>query len=572
MPSRATRTTNRAMRRRNEPLQAAMRGPDPGAPGAGRSQEDERSGICPGDPVRAAAGAFVPDIAAKRAALAPEAIAFRDLPSGAAVTYRELDDRARRAAGLLASRGCAAGDRVAVLCRNRVEFFELLFACGKLSAILMPLNWRMPAAELEPLVEDAAPAALLYGEEDAAVARELGGAVPALFALDGGRRGRDGDDRPVDEDGEGGGGESYPALRDRSEPHPGRDSWPVDECWYLLHTSGTSGAPKAVVQTYGMALANYVNIRQAMSIGARDVTLNYLPLFHTAGINLVTLPTLIEGGEVLVMRDFDADRIVRLLAEAALDTFFAVPAVYQQLSLHPEFEALDLSAIRSWGCGGAPMPEGLLQRYLARGARVCNGMGMTETGPTVFLMDPETALEKPDSVGKPQLLSLVRVVGPDGRDVPAGEPGELWFAGPGITPGYWRNAQATAEAFRDGWLRSGDIGRCDEDGYYYIVGRIKDMYISGGENVYPAEVENVLAGHPDILEAAVVGRPDEKWGEVGCAFLLPQPGHRLPPEGELMRYCRERLAAYKVPKAFRAVEEFPRTAAGKIQKHLIEAR
>lgn len=567
------------------------RGVDVSAPGAGRSQRDERSGACPDRPARAAAGGFVPDIAAKRAAMAPEAIAFRDLPSGIAVTYRELDDRARRAARLLASRGCSAGDRIAVLCRNRVEFFELLFACGKLGAILMPLNWRMPAAELRPLVEDAAPAVLLYGNEDAAVACELGEAVPALFALDGGQSGPGDRRRPdghgrQDAENNGGGegdrsgesgdsgrrGENYSALRDRSAPHPGRVRWPADECWYLLHTSGTSGAPKAVIQTYGMALANYVNIRQAMSIGARDVTLNYLPLFHTAGINLVTLPTLIEGGEVRVMPDFDADRILRLFAEGALDTFFAVPAVYQQLSLHPEFETLDLSAIRSWGCGGAPMPERLLQRYLERGARVCNGMGMTETGPTVFLMDPETALEKPGSVGKPQLLSLVRVVGPDGRDVPAGEPGELWFAGPGITPGYWHNAEATAEALREGWLRSGDVGRCDEDGYYYIVGRIKDMYISGGENVYPAEVENVLAGHPDILEAAVVGRPDEKWGEVGCAFLLPRPGHRLPPEDELIRYCRERLAAYKVPKAFRAVEEFPRTAAGKIQKHLIEAR
>ncbi len=217
------------------------------------------------------------------------------------------------------------------------------------------------------------------------------------------------------------------------------------------------------------------------------------------------------------------------------------------------------------------MPAGLLTRYLEQGARICNGMGMTETGPTVFIMDPDRVADKIGSVGKPQMLSFVRIVDAVGRDVAEGESGELWFAGPGVTPGYWRRDDATAEAFsRDGWLRSGDIGRCDAEGYYYIVGRIKDMFISGGENVYPAEVENVLAGHPDILEAAVIGQSDETWGEVGCAFLLPQPQHEVPKDRELRKYCRDRLAHYKVPGRFIAVSDFPRTAAGKVQKHLLK--
>ncbi len=486
--------------------------------------------------------------------MSPGATALRDVVLDVALSYQELDANAGMAAGLLVARGVCSGDRVAILCRNRIEFFELLFACGKIGAILVPLNWRMPAAELQLLIDDAEPALLFFGAADAATLGDLSLQSVETISMDG-----------ADTD-------SYTALRDESNAIAGRRQWPADECWYLLYTSGTTGVPKAVIQTYGMAMANYINIRQAMSIGAHDVTLNYLPLLHTAGINLVTLPTLIEGGEVLVMPDFDLERTLGLLDEGVLDTFFAVPAVYQQISEHVRFDTLDLTRIRSWGCGGAPMSAGLLTRYLEQGARICNGMGMTETGPTVFIMDPDRVQEKIGSVGKPQLLSSVRIVDAAEKDVAEGESGELWFAGPGVTPGYWQRDAATSAAFSsDGWLRSGDIGRRDEDGYYYIVGRMKDMYISGGENVYPAEVENLLASHPDILEAAVIGQADEKWGEVGCAFLLSQPQHALPNDDELVEYCREHLAAYKVPKSFIAVTDFPRTAAGKVQKHLLKS-
>lgn len=216
------------------------------------------------------------------------------------------------------------------------------------------------------------------------------------------------------------------------------------------------------------------------------------------------------------------------------------------------------------------MPNSLLQLFAHQGATVLNGMGMTETGPTLFLMDAENAHNKMGSVGKPQLLASVRVVGQDGEDVEIGETGELWFSGLGITPGYYNSPDATAEAMPDGvWLRSGDLGKQDKDGYYYIVGRLKDMYISGGENVYAAEVEKQLADHPDVLEAAVVGVPDEKWGETGCAYLLADSDRSLPDDTQLAAFCRQRLAAYKVPKYFIFVKEFPRTAAGKIQKHLL---
>lgn len=307
-----------------------------------------------------------------------------------------------------------------------------------------------------------------------------------------------------------------------------------------------------------------------MGLRADDTNLNYLPLFHTGGINLTTLPALIMGARTLITPGFDLERTVNLLETGQLDTFFGVPAIYQAISLHSRFDELDLSNVRCWGCGGAPMPDKLLQQFAVRGATVLNGMGMTETGPTVFLMDEANAMNKIGSVGKPQLLASVRLVGADGNDVPRGVTGEFWFSGLGITPGYYNRPDATGETFTDdGWLRSGDLGRQDEDGYYYIVGRLKDMYISGGENVYAAEVEAQLAEHPGVLEVAVIGIPDEKWGEVGCAYLSSPPGKPGPSDDELASYCKQRMAAYKTPRHFVWVEDFARTAAGKIQKHLL---
>ena len=492
------------------------------------------------------------DFLAKRADLGPDRVAMEDIVHGDRVTYQELNLRTGKTTALLADMGVEQGSRVALLCRNRIEFFELLFACARLGAILVPLNWRMPARELMSLLDDCGAGWLIYGAEDTETASGL--KTEDIFSLH------------LDDASDAG----FYRRRDTLKPVPGRIVWPSDETWYLLYTSGTTGKPKAVIQTYGMAMANYINIAQAMGLRADDTSLNYLPLFHTGGINLTTMPALIMGSRTLLTHGFDLDRTVELLKTGELDTFFGVPAIYQAISLHAHFDELDLSRVRCWGCGGAPMPEKLLQQFASRGATVLNGMGMTETGPTVFLMDEANARTKIGSVGKPQLLSSVRLVDKDGHDVQQGETGELWFSGLVITPGYFQRPDATAEALTaDGWLRSGDLGRQDEDGYYYIVGRLKDMYISGGENVYAAEVEGHLADHPDILEASVIGIADEKWGEVGCAYLLGQPGHSLPSDAEISAFCRQRLASYKVPQQFIAVTDFPRTAAGKVQKHLL---
>lgn len=494
------------------------------------------------------------DFLARRADIAPSRIAMEDLSSGLELSYLEMHERCGRSAALLAGLGVGAGDRVALLCRNRIEFFELLLACARLGAILVPLNWRMPAAELRPLLVDCGAGCLLYGAEDAVVAEQLAGDGLAMIGLDEA------------------GTKGFPARRDAQQPLAGRGAWPADEPWYLLYTSGTTGQPKAVIQTYGMALANYVNICQAMGLRGEDRSVCFLPLFHTGGINLTALPYLMLGARLLVTPGFDLEKTVELIDAGRLDTFFGVPAVYQAIGLHPRFADIDFSSVRCWGCGGAPMPDQLFTQFAERGAVVLNGMGMTETGPTVFLMDTANAHRKIGSVGKAQILASVRLVGADGRDVARGEAGELWFSGLGITPGYYGRPEETEKAFADGgWLRSGDLGRQDDEGYYYIVGRLKDMYISGGENVFPPEVENRLAEHPAVLEAAVIAVADEKWGEVGCAYLLARPGQSLPPDEELVHFLRKRLAAYKVPRHFIAVDDFPRTAAGKIQKHLLPA-
>ncbi|HEY5828086.1 MAG TPA: AMP-binding protein, partial [Hyphomicrobiaceae bacterium] len=421
------------------------------------------------------------DFAAKRAELAPDIVAFEEVDTGRQLTFAHFNDRAARGAAVLERLGIAQGERVAILCHNCATFFEVLFACGKANIILVPLNWRQTPAELNPILADCGARLILHDAATAGLAAALGtagGAKLIDFATydtliagspppSWGRAREGGNHGPLLS--------GFPPPP--SPPHRGEGSlpgqldtrdtaWPTNRVWYLLYTSGTTGRPKAVIQTVGMALANAINVQQATSLTGADSTVNFLPLFHTAGINLHTLPVFLSGGTNIVLARFEVDPLLDLIAAGRISLFFGVPAIYQALSLSPRLPDTDLSQVRHWGCGGAPLSESLIRAFLARGVRVCNGMGMTETGPTVFLMDPAHAVEKIGSVGRPQLLSEVRLVDANGRDVAAGEQGELLFRGPNITPGYFNNPEATASAFtRDGWLRSGDVGRRDADGH-----------------------------------------------------------------------------------------------------------
>lgn len=492
---------------------------------------------------------MIADFINTRANLTPDKIAFIDYNSKKSTSFKEIEERSLAIAGFLNANNVTQGDTIGVLCRNRIEFFELLFACAKIGAILVPFNWRSPIAEIKPLFDDIRPKFLFYGKEDEIPANQIAD-LNQLIGFD----------------------TNYSNIFENKFHFTARKFWPDDECWYLIFTSGTTGKPKAVIQTYRMAIANSINIGQAINIQKDDRFLNFLPLFHTAGINLHTLPAFINGCVSWVIDGFDAEKVLDLINNGEINCFFGVPQVYLLLSQNKNFANSDLSKMRNWGCGGAPLPDYLVETFIKRGAFVCNGMGMTETGPTVFMMDKENVAQKIGSVGKSQIMTIARIVDNDSKDCAPNEAGSLVFSGPNITPGYWKNPNATSEAFyidKDGnkWLKSGDIAKKDDDGYFYIVGRSKEMFISGGENVYPAEVENALLTHENIIEVAVIGVKDEKWGEVGAAFI----NCRIPmTQEEVKAYSKTRLAGFKIPKFIHFVTDFPRTAAGKVQKHILK--
>ena len=496
---------------------------------------------------------LIPDWLVKQAQQFPDKTALVDLFSGRSVSYAQLDDGASRCAEFLRDQwGLKAGERVAILAHNSAEYVELLYACGKLGVIMVCLNWRLSVDELRGIVEDAQPVAIVFGaefEQTGLALADVSG-MKRRMALGAAREGVAGYQA------------SLASASGAGVVMPWRGH---DEIWYLLYTSGTTGKPKGVIQTFGMAFTNAVNGMLAAGLRREDTLLSVLPFFHTGGLNLYLNPMLMCAGTTVIMRQFDVDKSMELL-EGGVTVMFGVPAIYLFLSQHPRFEAADFSRVRSWACGGAPIPKSLLEKYLAKNVTICFGFGMTETGPTVFLTDEATARKKIGTVGKPVMYVEAKVVDSATR-APLGvdQRGELLLRGPGITPGYWNSPEATAGAFEDGWLCSGDIAYCDEDGDYYIVDRTKDMYISGGENVYPAEVENTLYLMECVAEAAVIGVADDKWGEVGKAVIALKPAAEASVES-VIAHCKERLASFKVPRHVVFVPALPRNAAGKVEK------
>lgn len=382
------------------------------------------------------------DLVAHRARVTPNTLAVEDLDDGTRYSYAKLNTQAARfAAAARQHWGLNDGDRVAWLGHNRAEFFVMLFGCAKAGLILVPMNWRLASPELETVLEDCQPAALIYGDELNNVATTLDRKHPSLKLI--GVEHAAGGSRDYHAD--------LAAVEPDLTPHPERNP---DTPWYLLYTSGTTGQPKGVIHTFRMMLANYLNIGTAVNLTSDDTLLNVLPMFHTAGINLYATPIFVAGGTVLVQRQFEAETSLAYLAEHGT-VFFGVPAVYQAMLDHPAFNGDKLRGVRSWGCGGAPLSLPIAQRFVDNGIHVRTGMGMTETGPTVFLLDENHVLDKIGSVGTPQLLAEVRLVDDNDREVPRGEPGELLFRGAGVTPGYWGRPEATRNAFGpDGWLHS----------------------------------------------------------------------------------------------------------------------
>jgi fatty-acyl-CoA synthase len=477
-------------------------------------------------------------------------VACVDLSENRRLTYREFDRRIARLAGWLRAAGVARGERAAILAQNCTDVFELQFACGRLGAIFVPLNWRLTVPELSFIVGDAAPRVLIHDPELVETAAALRQVVPGLQLLQ-----------------RGGAASDYEAALAGAKPLERLEHVTHDDVSTIMYTSGTTGRPKGAMITHGMTFWNVVNLGGPAEVSFTSVFLAVLPLFHTGGLNCYSNPVFHAGGQVLVPRAFEPGEALRIFAdpEVGLTHFFGVPAHYQFMLQHPDFAPTDLSTLRVAGVGGAPMPVPLLEAWLARGVALIQGYGMTETSPGVLCLDRRDAARKIGSAGKPLLHTETRVVDEAGNDVPRGEMGELWVRGPNITPGYWNRPEANETSFTDGWLHTGDAARVDDEGYYYIVDRTKDMYISGGENVYPAEVESVMYQIPELAEAAVIGVPDERWGEIGKAIVVVKPGQVLTAE-QILDHCRENLARYKLPRTIEFVDALPRNATGKVHK------
>ncbi|MES2531601.1 MAG: long-chain fatty acid--CoA ligase [Pseudomonadota bacterium] len=498
------------------------------------------------------------DLVRHHAAGRPDRVAIRNLSSGRALTYAQLDRRADRLARHLQDAGVARGDRVAILAYNGAEFFELQYACSRIGAVAVLLNWRLSVPELEYIVRDCTPLLLLHDVafQDAATRLEQVAGLRSLLAIDAGDP-----------------NSSYERALAAAEAPPAWADVTHDDLCLLMYTSGTTGHPKGALITHGMVWWNTVNVTFACHISSDAVQLVILPLFHIGGLNSHANPILHAGGTIVLHRSFEPGEALRAIGDAALGIthLTGVPAQYQFMAAHPRFAETDLRRLQFVGVGGSPIAMVTIEAWTGRGVPMAQGFGMTESCPGALSLDTADILRKPGSIGRPLPYTDVRVVADDGRSASPGEVGELWLRGPNIAPGYWKNPPGSGGAFVDGWFRTGDAARMDDEGFFYIVDRVKDMYISGGENVYPAEVENVLYQFAQVGEAAVIGVPHARWGETGLAIVAPRAGAEIDAQ-QLIAHCAARLAKFKVPAEIVVVDALPRTAAGKVLKRELRQR
>jgi fatty-acyl-CoA synthase len=474
---------------------------------------------------------------------------------GVVMSYRELADRSQALAGHLISAGCTRGDRIATLTGNSAEHVVLLFACARAGMVLVPLSWRLTATELAAQLADARPA-LFFVEEDFGVTAQAALAqltepVPTC------RLGRVGVE-----------------LELPAGVEPGAAAAPVrdDDALLMIDPSGTMRRPRGAVLTHANCFWTSLSLSRTLEIQSDDVVLSILPQFHIGAWTIQNLLAWWTGARVVLERGFDPGRVLRLIGEKRVTTMMGVPSNYLFLAQHPAFADADLSSIRYAVVGGAPMPEPLLRTWLGRGVQLAQGYGLTEAAPNVLCLRPEDARGHVGSAGKPYPHVDVAVADPvSGARLDGPARGELLVRGPNVFAGYWRDPESTAFALRDGWLHTGDLVARDGDGYYRVLDRVDDVFISGGENVSPAEVESVLFEHRAVADVAVVGRADARWGEVGVAYVVMRAG-ALTDAVELIEHCRGRLAAFKVPRAVVFTDELPRSSVGKVLRRALRDR
>ncbi len=474
----------------------------------------------------------------RHARFAPGVVAIRF--DGKDISYAELAQRVTRAAAVLAGLGVRRGDVVAYLGLNNPATLVLLFACARLGAMLSPLNWRLAPPEHGRVLADCPPRVFFAEAAFATHARAIEGAIPAT-------------DLSVLERGQAG------------EPtRAGHEDSPL----LLSYTSGSTGAPKGVVLTQRSLAWNAVNSTHMHDLTSADRILTTLPLFHVGGLNILTTPALHAGASVTLHARFEPQAALEAIERERITLTVLVPAQLEAMMALPRWQNADLTSLRMISTGSTIVSEAFVRKVSARGVPVIQVYGSTETCPIAAYVRAADALRKAGSAGAPALHCEVKVVSEDGGELPAGKDGEILVRGPNVAAGYWNAPGESAQAFRDGWYHSGDLGHFDADGHLYVVARKKDMIISGGENIYPAEVESVLLECPAIEEACVVGRPEARWGEAVVAAVVLKPGCRMT-EAEALALFEGRIARYKHPREVRFLERLPRSALGKIQKEAV---
>lgn len=496
--------------------------------------------------------AKVVDCIRHNAKLYADKTAMVDMASDRHFSYQDMHMRVGKLAGYLKAQGIGPGDRIAFLALNSTDILEIIYAAWRIGASLLALNYRLTAPEIEYIVNDSTPSMMIYDKTFEGVVEELKSTVDIKTY--------------IETDGLGG-PSSYEAAFEGVEPILEMVDQPLTQECMLMYSSGTTGRPKGVIITHQMILFSAVAGAAPIENTIHAVWLSIMPLFHIGGLNISSLPALWVGATTYIMRDFNP--------EVVLDTFndpnigvthtIMVPAMYNVLRMHPKAETTDFSRVLGAFAGGASVPAELIHWWLKRGLIVRDGYGMTESAASNCLTATEDVPEHIGASGKSAMFTEMRIMDNDGNEKPYGEPGEIWMRGPTITPGYWNNEAANKEAFQNGWFKSGDIGRQDAEGRFTIEDRAKDMYISGGENVYPAEVEAVIAEMDEIAEVAVIGVPDERWGETGCVVAVLKPDYTLTLEA-VRAHCDTKLARFKHPLHLAFMEQLPRNTTGKVKK------
>ena len=485
----------------------------------------------------------VTDWLQKRSMISPDHVALINASTNEMIDYRTLDERASKWAQYMYDNGIKKEDRVVFISTNHTVCFELLFACGKIGAVFVPLNWRLSPSEITAIVGNCTPSLLLYKNGFQSLVPDLPRSCHRNCI----------DDVMKEVYSQ----ENTAALSTNLLP---------SDPWMMIYTGGTTGSPKGVVLSHQSITSNALNTVVSWNLSQDDCTITYLPTFHTGGLNALSIPLLMVGGKVVIAERFEPNQAIQALNEYGCTIVLLVPTMYHLLMENKVFSHTPFPKMKVFLSGGAPCPGKVYEFFKGKGIPFKEGYGLTEAGPNNFYIDPSRM--KKGSVGKAMMLNRVRVIDERGNPVQQGEVGELLLGGDHLFKEYWRNPEQTQEVLKDGWLHTGDLAKYDRDEDYYIVGRKKDMIISGGENIYPEELEHWLSEHPSISECAVIGLPHEKWGEIVTAYISLRNGASMTTE-DVKAHCLQKFGKYKIPKDYHFIDELPKTVVGKVDKKAI---